>query len=399
MTTPKRRTTQRETIGRRRWESVVPSALAILLALSLFACEESSQTPEEVSTSEEPNAITQEKERGPLKVTLRLEPKNPTFAERIRYTITSHAARGVDVTMPSPGENLGHFIIKDFESPPARENNDGTMEWQQVYVLEVVTSGEYVIPETRVAFVDRRDELAEKDNTAGQPPPSDTPPDPTGDPDTEPGSEPIIDPDASDTANTVYKLVTDPIKFQVASLENPESLQDLRPIAAPVEPPVIPAKLRWPLIIGGSIVGITALGVILFLIFRKREKKLPPPIPPEEIAYQELEWLLAQGFTERDELKEFYFHLSRIVREYIERRFGLRAPERTTEEFLEDLRHSDLLGSSHKTLLVNFLEKADLVKFARYAPGTDEVTTSFDAAKDFIAQTRPQAEEVASGSR
>ena len=146
-------------------------------------------------------------------------------------------------------------------------------------------------------------------------------------------------------------------------------------------------------------IGAALLIALLVVFLRKREVKLPPPVPPEEIANQELEWLLAQGFTDRGELKEFYFHLSRIVREYIERRFGLRAPERTTEEFLIDLSHSDSLGSDHKTLLASFLEKADMVKFARYAPGTDEITASFDAAKDFIAETRPRAEEVASGSR
>ena len=366
------------------------SAWALFLALVLAACEPSSPTTDDVPAPEEENAITQEKERGPLKVTLRVEPKNPTFADRVRYTITSRAEQGVEVTMPSPGLHLEHFIIKDFRStPPTKDTPDGIQEWKHEYVLEVVTSGEYVIPETRIAFVDRRDELAKStptpDGLAPDSPPVDLNTDPTPE---------------NDGEAKVFKLVTDPITFEVASLEDPEAaLQDLRPIAAPVEPPVIPASLRWPLIIAGSLIGAALLIALLVVFLRKREVKLPPPVPPEEIAYQELEWLLAQGFTDRGELKEFYFHLSRIVREYIERRFGLRAPERTTEEFLIDLSHSDSLGSDHKTLLASFLEKADMVKFARYAPGTDEITASFDAAKDFIAETRPRAEEVASGSR
>lgn len=41
-------------------------------------------------------------------------------------------------------------------------------------------------------------------------------------------------------------------------------------------------------------------------------------------------------------------------------------------------------------LLRDFLERADLVKFAKYAPGKEEIEDSFEAAKRFIEATTPQ---------
>lgn len=371
------------------WRVRPRGTLVFFAMATLLGCQPSADSPSATPDAKVENVIIQEKERGPVRVELRVEPKNPSFADRIRYTITARAEQGVEVKLPDPGTNLGHFIIKDFSSFPTKETADGKSELRQTYVLEVVTSGEYTIPETHIAFVDQRKKTPEAkgdalvdDAPGGQ------------NPSAEPAESPV-----PPTEPETFRLVTDPVTIQVASLENPESLEDLRPIEAPIEPPVIPASLKWPLIIAGSVVGGLLVITLLFMLLRHRKAAPPPRIPPEELAYREFEWLLAQEFTERDELKEFYFHLSRIVREYIERRFGLRAPESTTEEFLEDLARSDDLSASHKSLLRGFLEKADLVKFARYAPGGDEITASFEAAKNFVAETRPQLEEVTSGNR
>ena len=53
-----------------------------------------------------------------------------------------------------------------------------------------------------------------------------------------------------------------------------------------------------------------------------------------------------------------------MLRHYIEDRFGLRAPEQTTEEFLAELRQKHVFGERQKDLLRAFLEHCDLVKFA-----------------------------------
>ena len=71
-----------------------------------------------------------------------------------------------------------------------------------------------------------------------------------------------------------------------------------------------------------------------FLLRRKAGAEREEKIPAHEQAYRELERLLARELIEKGQVKEFYAGVSGVLRRYIENRFGLKAPERTTEEFL-----------------------------------------------------------------
>ena len=84
----------------------------------------------------------------------------------------------------------------------------------------------------------------------------------------------------------------------------------------------------------------------------------------------------------------WYVELSDIVRRYVEERFSLRAPELTTEEFLLEAGRSSELSSNHRSLLSDFLERCDRVKFARYSPGADESREALEVAARFLAESR-----------
>ncbi len=99
---------------------------------------------------------------------------------------------------------------------------------------------------------------------------------------------------------------------------------------------------------------------------------------------------------EKGEIERFFVILSAILRDYIERRFGVHAPERTTEEFLEEAAAHPALAK-HRGRLGQFLSLADRVKFARYRPDDEAVQGAFDAAKQFISETTP--EETSSDGR
>ena len=77
-----------------------------------------------------------------------------------------------------------------------------------------------------------------------------------------------------------------------------------------------------------------------------------------------------------------------MIRVYLEERFNLHAPDRTTEEFLGELREGAQLNQEHKALLENFLTKCDLVKFARDEPTEPELRGLLDAALRLIDETR-----------
>lgn len=160
------------------------------------------------------------------------------------------------------------------------------------------------------------------------------------------------------------------------------SLRDIRP---PVEIPNGWAWLIWTL-------GILAVAALLALAWwRWRQKRpLAPPIPvvpPHVRARQQLEAALALI----GKPKEFCIAVSDAARWYLEERFDFRAPERTTEEFLHELTSTDRLTPDQKNSLGEFLQRCDLVKFARYEPGEPELRELHAAAIRLVDETEPPA--------
>ena len=78
--------------------------------------------------------------------------------------------------------------------------------------------------------------------------------------------------------------------------------------------------------------------------------------------------LLAENLPARGLVKEFYLRLTGIVRQYVEDTTGIRAPEQTTEEFLRDMRSRAAFPPERSVRLAEFLEAADLIKYAGQQP-------------------------------
>lgn len=139
------------------------------------------------------------------------------------------------------------------------------------------------------------------------------------------------------------------------------------------------------------------VGVVLWLLFRA--KKLPfqhPAIPPEVTARERLtaiRHLIAEGQHER-----FVIEVSAILRDYIEARFGLKAPRLSSEEFLFEAERSALLDKSWREALGRFLHQCDRVKFALahlLPPGMEEL---YATAEAFIDQAVPLTTTTATSS-
>lgn len=155
---------------------------------------------------------------------------------------------------------------------------------------------------------------------------------------------------------------------------------------------------RWPgafprwlagMILVAALALIAGLLVARFLRKPRTILQYPPPPPPHEVALRALRTLLAKGWIEAGNLEPFYVELSGIIRTYLENRFGLRAPERTTEEFIREAASSRLLVPEHQLLARDFLEQCDLVKFARHRPAQAEMRAAYDAADRLVRETIP----------
>ena len=158
-------------------------------------------------------------------------------------------------------------------------------------------------------------------------------------------------------------------------------------IEAPGEPfPTPPA--RWPWLLAG---GALLLGGGL-LVAANRRRRVPTlaiaPTPPHVRALRELERLRQRPRATAAEVAAFYVAVSQVLRDYLEARFGLRAPERTTEEFLRDLEAGDALAKAHRADLEAFLSQCDLVKFAAVVPSERDHEVAWQLAAAFVEATR-----------
>ena len=122
---------------------------------------------------------------------------------------------------------------------------------------------------------------------------------------------------------------------------------------------------------------------MIFIRRRTASKTAEPQLSPQELANRELRALISQKLSESD-VKAFFVELTSIVRRYIERSTGVRAPEQTTEEFLREVNANNLFPHETNTRLGAFLESADLVKFAGYQPDQEGIKQGTHRAKQFI---------------
>jgi hypothetical protein len=132
--------------------------------------------------------------------------------------------------------------------------------------------------------------------------------------------------------------------------------------------------------------GIAAVFGITRLARRAQRAVQLRRMSPRERALSELTELLAAGLVEANETKEFYVRLTMIVRHYIERQHAVRAPEQTTEEFLAAVSEDPRFGREVVLRLREFLEAADLVKFAAYLPDSNAVEKSTRTARNYIEE-------------
>jgi len=185
----------------------------------------------------------------------------------------------------------------------------------------------------------------------------------------------LVLPDPADTTNAAALRETPDIR----------GLKDL------VDIPTGHEWILW-LLVATSVLVI--VGVVAWFISRrlaKRSERLapPPPPPPHVVAWERLQRALGQIH----EAERFCVEVSQIIRDYLEQRFDLQAPDRTTEEFLFELQSSQRLATEHKQLLADFLGACDMVKFAKAEPPEQELRDLHEAASRLVGETQSSLRE------
>ncbi|MFW5799501.1 MAG: hypothetical protein ACOCV8_01700 [Spirochaetota bacterium] len=140
---------------------------------------------------------------------------------------------------------------------------------------------------------------------------------------------------------------------------------------------------------------IAILGISTYLILHRKKKykeEQKEIIPAHIIALDKLSKLEKEDLINKGEIDEFHRRLSLIIREYIENRYDIQAPEQTTEEFIIEMSTSKDIKEEHKNLLKDYLTQCDLIKFAKFVPPLSYHQKALESAKTFIENTKIENE-------
>jgi len=292
-------------------------------------------------------------ERGPVTVTVRLEPSALMIGDTITLTVEAVAEDGIELLMPEFGQALDRFAIREFV-PKQSVDADGRTVSTQRYTLEPPLSGPQSIPPLLIEFVDRR-----------------------------PGQRAA--PEGEDT----YELITERIAFEVGSIVPKGAVDDLKPERGPLAPLRERGPL-WPWLLAAAALAAAAVPIAWRRLAAARAARLRRSA--YDLARARLDALVAKPRpADEQTIDAFFVELSAIIRSYLERRFELRAPELTTEEFLAVASGSPDLTGEHRSFLRDFLRRADMVKFARFIPAPADIESALSAASRFLDQTRESA--------
>jgi len=166
------------------------------------------------------------------------------------------------------------------------------------------------------------------------------------------------------------------------AIELGDDILDIRP---PVE---IPNGWLWLLYVLAA-VAVVILALALARYLRRRlQVVVPPPIPyvePHALARRRLEAALRLI----EDPYRFCIAVSGALRGYFEGRFTVHAPDRTTDEFLEELHDRASLTPVQREQLAAFLAQCDLVKFAQDEPTRQDLERLHQFALSLVEETMP----------
>ncbi|OCX53227.1 hypothetical protein BEL04_02660 [Mucilaginibacter sp. PPCGB 2223] len=153
---------------------------------------------------------------------------------------------------------------------------------------------------------------------------------------------------------------------------------------------------NWKTVAGTALALLAILAGIYFWL--KRPKKpveakpeVKPLIPADIEAINQLNALREQKLWQADQVKEYHSELTDIIRQYLEKRYGIKAHEQTSDEIFTALRYMDIDDDSRNKLR-QILLLADLVKFAKQKPLPAENEQSIENAIAFVMNTKKQVQ-------
>lgn len=319
----------------------------LVIVVALGGCR-SAESPEN-------GALRSTIERGPLTLELAVTPASIAVGDEVTVRLTVTTPEDHHVVFPG-ADAFGDIPIEVDPSQIPRPGPTGIV-WEQVYRFTPLESGAVELPPLAVEYW-RKPAGAE----------------------TQPAG-----------AN---ELVSEPLTVEVASaLTADDTPEQPREITGPMVPPEAP----WPWWYYALFLFVIHAWPIALLALirwvRARRMRPPPPIAPEVWALRELDVLGRQDWFSNGRVQDYYYRLTEVVRGYVEKKFGLAAPEMTTEEFLGMLARNQQAVPYDADRLRVFLEACDFVKYAAFDPRPEDAQAALSTARSFVDATAAASQQ------
>jgi hypothetical protein len=153
--------------------------------------------------------------------------------------------------------------------------------------------------------------------------------------------------------------------------------EDFHDIAPPVDYSLIPPWLVFVI----AFVVLSLLGLTVWW-FMRRQRPQSPPKQPREIALGELEQI--RWDMEKVSPYQFSIRVSDILRRYVTQQYGVPATRQTSIEFLTAAAKAPSFSADDKSLLEDFLNRCDLIKFAKYEATVSDSELLLEEAIRFV---------------
>ncbi len=278
-----------------------------------------------------------------VSVTASVDRTEITIGDLVNLEVVVVADTTLKIKLPPTEGLLGVFEVKDYNIADPVIDENGQQVFRSQFSLTTWTTGTWLVPPLTVTF--------------------------------------------SDTLGHVGTASSDSLFITVKSIlagagADTVDIRDLKPLYS------VPTKRAIYYYLGGVLL-LLAAGLWYFLRHRRREEKLDQGDTRTawERAYDDLNELQASDYLAKQQWRLWYFSLTEIYRRYLDSRFHVETLEATTDE-VKNILPSIPLGESGRKAAEQFLDYADLVKFARLAPEPSRPEDDFNYVRRFVDQTK-----------
>jgi len=329
----------------------LPRIVGATIATAMLSLHCAAQTP--VAPPPAARAIDEEASLDGVRARWTLPSSVVQVGDAIPFRLSVYAPEGLALEFPEIGSTSGAFDIRGLERQSRASGSN--REWTLSFTASTFDAGSQQLPAFSLAWKDA-----------------------SGDPRT------------LEVGGCTLDIVS------IAGDAEPAAFKDIKgPIAMDLG-----GVPMWLSAVAACVIGLLLVMLVAWLIRKRRAAALERAMTPDAWALRELDFLERDDLVGKSDYHTYWVRLSGIIRQYVERRFDIAAPEKTTQEFLAAAREHSEVGAEHRHVLTDFLRAADMVKFAALRPADEDCRRGLFAARDFVRDTtaavaeRPLPQEV-----